>query len=123
MMTGIVKKATIMATLLIAPGDGVGRLLDEAHADALAVPANDLSAPLDIILVWLKRTSDDNVAPDDEAAFDLDVSTAGTEVFDDAFKELAVGGKMRFDRAGLAGMEPCVAGFAGRALRCSGRFG
>ena len=95
------------------PAGRTARLLDEAHANPLGVPANNLAASFDFALISGKGAGHDHVAADIKAAFDLDVGAARTEILDDALEELAIGGKVGFNGTGFAGMQTGIAGLAG----------
>lgn len=97
--------------------------MDKTHADALAVLADNFAPAFDLILIGGKRSRHDDITPHDETALDLNISAACTEIFNNALEELAVGGKMGFHRAGPAGMQAGIAGFAGVATANTGWLG
>ena len=85
--------------------------LHEAHADTLSIHPDDLSAPLDVVLIGGKRSGHNDIAANAEAPFDLYVGPTGTQILDDAFEQLTVGGKMRFHETGFTGVQAGIARF------------
>lgn len=83
------------------------------------VSADNFAASFDIILIFGKRTGDDNIGPNAEAAFDLDVGVAGAEVFYGAFD----GRQKGIHRTRLAGAQPWIAGSDGLTPQHLGGFG
>ncbi len=85
--------------------------MQKTYADTLAVQSHNLTAPFNIILIGGKRPGDDDITANAEASFDLNVGSTGAQIFDDALKQLAVGGKVGFHKAGLADMQAGVSRF------------
>ena len=99
------------------------RLLHKTHADALAVHPDDFTAAFHIILIGGKRSGHNDITADVEATFDLDVGSTGAQIFDDALKQLTVGGKMGFHKTGLADMHTGIARFNPMTSERRGWFG
>jgi hypothetical protein len=69
-------------------------LIEELHGKTLGVHPHDFAAPLDLTLVLGKGSRHDDILPDQELGFGLDVGPAGADVFNFSFKKPAVGCEM-----------------------------
>lgn len=78
--------------------------IEELDPKPPGIQAHDLTAALDLAAVLAKGARHHDILSHEKLGLALDIGPSGTEVFDAAFKKLAIGGKISVFRA----LRPCV---------------